>query len=250
MKVLVFILSLFCCYAMADDSIPPAVKAFEKQGIKIIRQVKMPGGMPVWLGEYQGSGITIFMAPDGKHAISGYLYDDQGNNLSQQLFSKELYAPQGRKFWQAMKNAHPIKEGNSSATRQIFVFADPYCPYCKEFWAAAQPWISAGKVQLNTLLVAILTPKSGQVASAILNSSDPASAWHDYELSGGKKIPAPTTATPPAITGQLQYNQQLMDQLGANGTPAIYYMDENNELQQVIGMPDTDQLTSIFGPLN
>ena len=149
-----------------------------------------------------------------------------------------------------MKNAHPIKEGNSSATRQIFVFADPYCPYCKEFWAAAQPWISAGKVQLNTLLVAILTPKSGQVASAILNSSDPASAWHDYELSGGKKIPAPTTATPPAITGQLQYNQQLMDQLGANGTPAIYYMDENNELQQVIGMPDTDQLTSIFGPLN
>ena len=125
MKVLVFILSLFCCYAMADDSIPPAVKAFEKQGIKIVRQVKMPGGMPVWLGEYQGTGITIFMAPDGKHAISGYLYDDQGNNLSQQLFSKELYAPQGRKFWQAMKNAQPIKEGNSSATRQHFVFAEP-----------------------------------------------------------------------------------------------------------------------------
>lgn len=41
MKVLILILSLFCCYAMADDSIPPAVKAFEKQGIKIIRQVKI-----------------------------------------------------------------------------------------------------------------------------------------------------------------------------------------------------------------
>ena len=82
--------------------------------------------------------------------------------------------------------AHPLKEGAESAPRKVFVFADPYCPYCKQFWAEAQPWVKAGKVQLNTLLVAFLNPNSGRNASAILNAKDPVSARKAYELSGGK----------------------------------------------------------------
>lgn len=39
-----------------------------------------------------------------------------------------------------------------------------------------------------------------------------------------------------------------MDDLGASATPAIYYMNEQNELQQVIGMPDEQQLREMFGP--
>jgi thiol:disulfide interchange protein DsbG len=68
----------------------------------------------------------------------------------------------------------------------VFVFADPFCPYCKQFWSEAQPWVKAGKVQLNTLLVAFLNPNSGRNAAAILNAKDPVSAWREYELSGGK----------------------------------------------------------------
>jgi hypothetical protein len=49
--------------------------------------------------------------------------------------------------------------------------------------------VKAGKVQLNTLLVAFLNPNSGRNASAILNAKDPVSAWRDYELSGGKTLP-------------------------------------------------------------
>lgn len=39
-----------------------------------------------------------------------------------------------------------------------------------------------------------------------------------------------------------------MDDLGASATPAIYYMNEQNELQQVIGMLDEQQLREMFGP--
>ena len=39
-----------------------------------------------------------------------------------------------------------------------------------------------------------------------------------------------------------------MDSLGANATPAIYYMNAKNELQQVVGMPDAQQLEAMFGP--
>jgi thiol:disulfide interchange protein DsbG len=81
---------------------------------------------------------------------------------------------------------HPLKEGADTAPRKVFVFADPFCPYCKTFWSEAQPWVKAGKVQLNTLLVAFLNPNSGRNATAILNAKDPVSAWREYELSGGK----------------------------------------------------------------
>ena len=39
-----------------------------------------------------------------------------------------------------------------------------------------------------------------------------------------------------------------MDSLGDNATPVIYYLNAENELQQVVGMPDAQQLEAMFGP--
>ncbi len=38
-----------------------------------------------------------------------------------------------------------------------------------------------------------------------------------------------------------------MDDLGANATPAIYYMNEDNVLQQEVGLPDAEKLKTIMG---
>jgi thiol:disulfide interchange protein DsbG len=95
----------------------------------------------------------------------------------------------------------------------VFVFADPFCPYCKTFWSEAQPWVKAGKVQLNTLLVAFLNPNSGRNASAILNAKDPVSAWRDYELSGGKTLPQTHGDTSHATFNILQH-QKIMVRWG------------------------------------
>lgn len=244
-------LALFSAFPLlvwASEPIPPAVQQIEKQGVKIIREVKTDGGLRSWLGQYQDMGVTIWLTPDGKHAISGYLYDEKGQNLSEALFQRELYIPQGRQLWEKLNAAQGIKEGNPEAKRKVVVFADPFCPYCKQFWAAARPWISSGKVELNTLLVAVINPKSGQYASAILNADDPAKAWSDYEMSNGKKRPEPPASTPKETFNLLQYHQQLMDETGAVATPAIYYMNDKQELQQVVGMPDEKQLEAMFGP--
>jgi hypothetical protein len=74
------------------------------------------------------------------------------------------------------------------------------------------------------------------------------SAWKAYELSGGKKLPKPEAAASWETVEILQNHQTLMDSLGANATPAIYYLNERNELQQVVGMPDAKQLEAMFGP--
>lgn len=95
--------------------------------------------MKGWLGKYQDMGVTIYLTPDGKHAISGYMYDENGNNLSEQLFQKELYTPAGQEMWKKMASAHWLQDGNKDAPIVLYVFADPFCPYCKQFWQQSRP---------------------------------------------------------------------------------------------------------------
>jgi thiol:disulfide interchange protein DsbG len=36
-----------------------------------------------------------------------------------------------------------------------------------------------------------------------------------------------------------------MEQLGASGTPAIYYLNKARTLQQIIGLPDAKQMADL-----
>ncbi|MDY0889491.1 thiol:disulfide interchange protein DsbG [Kosakonia sp. CFBP8986] len=229
------------------EDLPAPVKAIEKQGITIIKSFDAPGGMKGYLGKYQEMGVTIYVTPDGKHAISGYMYDEAGTNLSEKLFNQELYGPAGRELWQRMEKADWILDGQKTAPRVIYVFADPYCPYCKQFWQQARPWVESGKVQIRTLMVGVIKPESPAAAAAILSAKDPAKNWHEYEQSNGKMTLALPKTIPPAIMRSLNLNQKIMDDLGANATPAIYYMNEENVLQQAVGLPDAEKLKTIMG---
>ena len=165
-----------------NHDLPAPVKALEKQGITIIKPFTAPGGVEGWLGKYQDTGVTIYLTPDKKHAISGYMYDEKGQNLSEQLFQKEIYTPAGQEMWKRMEKSGWLQEGKKDAPVILYVFADPFCPYCKQFWQQARPWVDAGKVQLRTLLVGVIKPESPETAAAILASGDPAKTWHDYVL--------------------------------------------------------------------
>ncbi|TDN50720.1 thiol:disulfide interchange protein DsbG [Scandinavium goeteborgense] len=246
MRKLALLLTLAPFLATAEE-LPAPVKAIEKQGITIIKSFDAPGGMKGYLGKYQDMGVTIYLTPDGKHAISGYMYDEKGANLSEQLIQKDIYAPVGRELWQKMEKASWILDGKKTAPRVIYVFADPFCPYCKQFWQQARPWVESGKVQLRTLMVGVIKPESPATAAAIMTSKDPAKTWHDYEQSGGKlKLDVPSSVAP-AQMQILNENQKIMDELGANATPAIYYLNDDNALQQVVGLPDAENLKAMMG---
>ncbi|EPK7282484.1 thiol:disulfide interchange protein DsbG [Citrobacter farmeri] len=239
------LLSLFPLFAWAED-LPAPVKAIEKQGITIIKSFDAPGGMKGYLGKYQDMGVTIYLTPDGKQAISGYMYNEKGENLSNQLIEKEIYAPAGREMWQRMEKANWLLDGKKDAPVVIYVFADPFCPYCKQFWQQARPWVESGKVQLRTLLVGVIKPESPATAAAILASNDPAKTWHDYEATGGKMTLSVPKVISPDHMKILNMNQKIMDDLGANVTPAIYYMSKDNVLQQVVGLPEKAQLDAMM----
>ena len=96
----------------AADAIPDVVKHFsEQQNIKIIKKLDAPGGAPAWLGQYQDMGVTLFLTPDGKHVISGYLYDDKGKNLRGVFPERDLCPDGTRNVEDAQRGASPEGRG-------------------------------------------------------------------------------------------------------------------------------------------
>ncbi|MGF6237449.1 thiol:disulfide interchange protein DsbG [Leclercia sp. 1548] len=245
-KILSLLTLLMSATTQAQTAdLPEPVKQMEKQGIEIIKPFSAPGGVEGWLGKYQDMGVTLYLTPDKKHVISGYMYDAQGNNLSEKTINDEIYIPAGREMWKQLTAAPGITEGSPEAKCQVVVFADPFCPYCNKFWHQAQPFIKDKSISTKTLLVGVIRPDSAQYAAAVLSAKDPAKVWYDLESSDGKIKPALKGNTPPDVFKQIQHNQQLMEQLGASGTPAIYYLNKARTLQQIIGLPDANQMADL-----
>lgn len=78
---------------MHAEGTPRSVKR-SKTGHYNYKTLSEAPGNEGWLGNNTGHGVAIYTT-DGKHAISGYMYDENGSNLSEQLFQKELYGGTG-----------------------------------------------------------------------------------------------------------------------------------------------------------
>jgi len=246
LKFLILSALVFSTCGVAASDEPYPIKQMEKQGIRIIGPFDTPGGLKGWLGEYQGSGVTLYLTPDGKHVISGYMYNEEGVNLSEGVINEKIYVPAGRKMWKKLQSSPGVTEGSNNASCHVVVFADPFCPYCKKFYQQVEPAIRNNTLQIKTLLVGIMSPESGQYAAGILSAVNPSKAWRDFENSPRLTKPHLPEKTSRQIFYQIQKNQNIMQDLGANGTPAIYYMSSDKKLQQVIGLPDKDQMAALL----
>lgn len=231
----------------AEKTLPAPIEALQKQGFELKGEFKAPGSLPGYVMQYQGQGTTVFLTPDKQHAIMGNLVDASGKNLSDEQVEKMVYAPMAKEMWQKLEKHHWIAAGKADAPRIVYAFADPYCPYCTQFWQEAQPWLTSGKVQLRVLMVGMLRPDSAEKAAAIMMSDDPSKTLAEYENSQGKMALKKPTAITPQISEALKNNLSLMDELGGNATPSIYYLNNEGRLQQHQGMPDAETLKVIMG---
>jgi len=251
MKKAVWTLSVALCLSSsvlaAEVNLPAPIIALQQQGFELKGEFKGPGDLPGYVMQIQGQGTTVFLTPDKQHAIMGNLVDAAGKNLSDEQVEKWVYAPMAKEMWQKLERNHWIAAGKADAPHVVYTFADPYCPYCTQFWENAQPWLKSGKVQLRVLMVGMLRPDSGQKAAAIMMAKDPAKTLAEYENSKGKMELAIPAAIKPEITKALEDNLALMDTLGGTATPSIYYLNKDGRLQQHQGLPDEETMKAIMG---
>ena len=229
--------------AQADDHWPAPVQALTDQGLQIHAEFEAPGGLTGYAASYPSGEVAIYLTPDGEHAIVGTLVDAEGNDLSDAALDEHVRAEQFAEVWERLEQSHWILDGDPEAPRVVYTFTDANCPYCRQFWEEARPWIEAGEVQLRHIMIGILASNSPAKAATLLGADDPAAALHAHSGSGEEVAPA---AQPREIEEQVYANNQLFEELGLMATPSTLYRD-GDRVDRAQGVPSAERMVEIMG---
>lgn len=229
--------------ALADEHWPAPIQALSAQGLQIHAEFEAPGGLTGYAASYPTAEVAIYLTPDGEHAIVGTLVDAEGNDLSDAFLDEHVRAAEFARVWERLEQSHWIFDGDPDAPRVVYTFTDPNCPYCRQFWEAARPWVEAGEVQLRHIMVGILAANSPAKAATLLGAEDPAAALHAHSGGGESITPA---AQSREIEEQVYANNQLFDELGMIATPSTLFRD-GERVDRVQGMPGPERMIEVMG---
>lgn len=248
----------------AVERLPAPVQALEKQGLRIAGPFNSASGLKAYAGVVNGNPVALYVTPDGRFVMAGTMLNDRGEASDSEAISSTVSKPLGAYEWKQLEDSGWIADGKSTASRVVYIFTDPNCPYCAKLWADARPWVDSGKVQLRHIVVGILTPTSRAKAAALLTDKNPSEALMAYEglhapdtaktlSAGGRPRPLgdeglkPLDHIPPATATRLDANAKLMSTFGLQATPGVVWKDSAGVIQKRAGAPDA-LLPQILGP--
>ena len=155
---------------------------------------------------------VFYTDKNSKYLIQGEIINlDTGKNITEQRQS-DL----NRIKWADLPQANAIKTVRGNGTRQLAIFSDPNCGYCKRLEKSLQ---QLDNVTLYTYLIPILSPDSTQKAKQIWCSSDPYKSYTDWMINGISPSGKGDCATP------LDKNLALAKTYGITGTPTLFFTD-------------------------
>lgn len=239
-------LTFSAAHAAKEPALPPALKALQQEGVEVVRSFDAPAGLRGYIISAGGQAHAVYVTADGTHVLVGAMLDADGRNLTESHLDK--YAPKQdlSHTWPMLEKSRWIADGAKEPKSIVYVMADPYCPYCHAFWLAAQPYEKAG-LQVRWIWVSYLRADGPARVAAMLEADDPSAAMERHERNFGKGGIEPAKSPKPETLATVRANTQLMQKLGINGTPAIFFKDGNGDVQMIQGMPKLSALPKVFG---
>ncbi|WP_092768872.1 thiol:disulfide interchange protein DsbG [Acinetobacter sp. DSM 11652] len=233
MNKLILLSSVFLISSVSYADLKKQISA---EGFEFVKEIPAPAGMTGWAGHMNQHPGTVFISNDQKYYIMGDLYNAQGENISIEALNTHVKDAVLDDVWKSIEKSTWIQDGENTAARVVYVFSDPNCPYCHQFWEAARPWVNSGKVQLRHIQVGVIREESrGQIAT-ILNSSDPAKVFNDYNKKKGKERLVVTQNISKSLQEKIDYNESLMDKYGFFSTPTMVWKNQQGEFKSMQGM--------------
>jgi len=163
--------------------------------------------------EVQVGNDVFYTDVNGKYLLQGEIIEvATGKNITEQRQS-DL----NRIKWSDLPSANAIKVVHGNGSRQLAIFADPNCGYCKRLEKSLQ---QLDNVTIYNYLIPILSADSVQKAKQIWCAADPSKTYVDWMLNG-----VPITGKSDCNTGAIEKNLVLAKTLGITGTPTIFFMD-------------------------
>ncbi len=148
----------------------------------------------------------------GNYLIQGELIDTKARrNLTEDRIAK-LTAVEFKAL--PLADAFTVVRGDGK--RQLAVFEDPNCGYCKRFERDLQ---KIDNVTIHTFLYPILSPDSAEKSRNIWCAKDRAAAWHEYMVED--KTPAAASCDTAALRRNLAFGKHYK----ITGTPTLIFTD-------------------------
>jgi thiol:disulfide interchange protein DsbC len=211
--VLVMIASLLSMAAQAENAAEQKIKTEiqrqvgDRAKVTAVRPTPIKGLYEVSLGN-----DVVYTDANAQYLVQGEIVDlKSGANLTEQRIN-EL----NKINWADLPLADAIKVVKGNGSRQLAVFADPHCGYCKRLEKTFQ---EMNNVTIYTFLIPMLSADSKTTSLKIWCSADKGKAWSDWMLNA--KQPQEKTDCP----APLERNVALAKKYGVTGTPAIFFTD-------------------------
>ncbi|RYZ12640.1 MAG: DsbC family protein [Comamonadaceae bacterium] len=165
------------------------------------------------LYEVRINGFQLFYTDaDGNYLMQGNLIDVKSRrNLTEERVDK-LTAIDFAKL--PLKDAFKIVRGNGK--RQLAVFEDPNCGYCKQF---ERDLTKVDNVTIHLFLYPVLGPDSVTKSRHIWCAADKAKSWNDWMLRGVQP------EAKECDTAALDRNRAYGSQYNITGTPTLIFSD-------------------------
>ena len=173
-------------------------------------------------------GQVVYLNEDAQHILAGSMIrlKDQHN------LTKDLLIQQNSVDWKKLPLQDALKSVRGTGKRQIAIFSDPNCPYCKQLEAELK------KLNHITVYTFVLPLKAQSVTPSkqIFCEKNPVQAWEN--LIGKAQQPNSKSS----CANPIERNLSLAKSLGVQGTPAIIFSNGF----KVMGAYPAAQIEQIF----
>lgn len=170
-----------------------------------------PSAIP-GLFEVQVNNEIFYTDSNAKYLIQGEMVElATGNNLTAKRVEDI-----GRIKWSDLPQAQSFKVVRGNGSREMAVFSDPNCGYCKRL---EKTLLQLDNVTIYNYLIPILSADSALKSKQIWCASDQQKVWNDWMLNNTSPSGKSDCSNP------MDKNLALAKTYGINGTPTIFFMD-------------------------
>ena len=207
--IFTFILSANNSYAQSEQQIKSELqkKIGANTKIKSVTAAPIAGVYEVLVGNE-----VFYTDANSRYLIQGEIIElASGKNITEQR-----QADLNRIKWSELNPSNALKLVRGNGSRQIAIFSDPNCGYCKRLEKSLQ---QLDNITIYTYLIPILSPDSAQKSKQIWCSTDPQKTYIDWMINGIPPSGKSDCSTP------LDKNLAFAKTYGITGTPTIFFTD-------------------------
>jgi len=164
------------------------------------------------LFEVQVNNEIVYTDSKAKYLIQGEIIElATGNSLTAKR-QEDI----NRIKWSELPQANSIKIVRGNGSRQIAIFSDPNCGYCKRLERTLQ---QLDNVTIYNYLIPILSADSALKSKQIWCAADQQKAWNDWMLSNI------TPSGKSDCNNPIDKNVAIAKTFGINATPTMFFTD-------------------------